>query len=100
LFRVIQEAIHNGVKYSGQTHFEVRLQAADSEMELEVRDSGVGFDAASAKNAGGLGLVSMAERIHQVNGTFSIESQRNKGTRIQARVPLAEQSKTMTAAAN
>jgi len=49
----------------------------------------MGFDAQNAKNGGGLGLVSMAERIHQVDGTFNIDSQPNAGTRIRARVPLA-----------
>ena len=90
LFRVVQEALHNAVKYSGQKHFEVRLQGKDGEIELEVSDWGLGFDATSIKNGGGgLGLVSMAERIHQVNGTFHIDSQPNAGTRIRACVPLA-----------
>jgi PAS domain S-box-containing protein len=89
LFRVVQEALHNAVRYSGQKHFEVRLQEISGELELEVSDQGVGFDAQNAKNGGGLGLVSMAERIHQVNGTFNIDSQPNVGTRIRARVPLA-----------
>jgi PAS domain S-box-containing protein len=89
LFRVVQEALHNAVRYSGQKHFEVRLQEISGELELEVSDQGVGFDAQNAKNGGGLGLVSMAERIHQVNGTFNIDSQPNAGTRIRARVPLA-----------
>jgi len=79
------------VKYSGQKHCEVRLQEVSGELELEVRDEGVGFDATSGKSGGGLGLVSMAERIHQVNGTFDIDSQPNAGTRIRARVPLTPQ---------
>jgi signal transduction histidine kinase len=51
-------------------------------------------------NGGGLGLVSMAERIHRVNGTFTIDSQPNAGTRIRGRVPAAAQSKAMAAAVN
>ena len=91
LFRVVQEALHNAVKYSGQKHFEVRLQAVSGELELEVRDEGVGFEATNTKSGGGLGLVSMAERIHQVNGTFTIDSHPNAGARIRARVPLTPQ---------
>jgi PAS domain S-box-containing protein len=91
LFRVVQEALRNAVKYSGQKHFEVRLQEVSGELELEVRDEGVGFDATNRKSGGGLGLVSMAERIHQVNGTFTIDSHPNAGTRIRARVPLTPQ---------
>jgi signal transduction histidine kinase len=89
LFRVTQEALRNAVKYSGQKHFEVRLQGKDGSIELEVSDRDVGFDAAKIKNGGGLGLVSMAERIHQVNGKFNIDSQSNGGTRILAPVPLS-----------
>ena len=100
LFRVVQEAVHNAIKYSGEKHFEVRLQGDSEYLELEVRDQGVGFDAATTKNGGGLGLVSMAERIYQVNGTFEIDSQPNAGTRIRARVPVAAHSKAMATAAN
>lgn len=64
-----------------------------------LRIVGVGFDVRDKRNSGGLGLVSMAERISQVNGTFSIDSQLNVGTRIRARVPLAAKAKAMTNAA-
>jgi len=54
----------------------------------------------SYTNGGGLGLVSMAERIHQVDGTFTVDSQPNAGTRIRARVPVAAPSKAVTTAVN
>lgn len=50
------------------------------------------------KKSEALGLVSMAERIYQVNGTLNIDSQPNAGTWIRARAPLATQPKVMTAA--
>jgi PAS domain S-box-containing protein len=100
LFRVVQEALRNAVKHSGQKHFEVRLQGDSEHLELVVSDRGAGFDAANIKNGGGLGLVSMAERVHQVNGTFDIDSQPNAGTRIRALVPLEIHPRAMSAAAN
>ena len=100
LFRVVQEALHNAAKYSGQKHFEVHLQGTLGQVELEVCDRGVGFDVASAKNATGLGLVSMRERVHLLNGTIKIYSKPNVGTRIHVRVPLTTESKTLTAAAD
>ena len=99
VFRVVQEALRNAVKYSGQKHVKVCLQENSGQLELEVSDQGVGFDVRDQRNSGGLGLVSMAERISQVNGTFSIDSQLNVGTRIRARVPLAAKAKAMTNAA-
>jgi PAS domain S-box-containing protein len=100
LFRVIQEALHNAIKYSGQKLFEVRLQGKADEIELEVTDRGTGFEVSSMKNSKGLGLVSMTERIHLLNGRISIASEPNVGTTIRARVPLPTQSKAMAVSAN
>lgn len=100
LFRVIQEALHNAAKYSGQKHFKVLLKGNANQIELEVSDQGAGFDLESMKNGRGLGLVSMAERIHLLNGRISIDSKPNVGTTVRAWVPLVTQPKAMTASAN
>jgi signal transduction histidine kinase len=100
LFRVIQEALHNATKYSGAKHFEVHLEGKADEIELEVSDRGVGFDIAGMKNGKGLGLVSMTERIHLLNGAITIDSKPNVGTAIRASVPLATQLKATAASAN
>ena len=89
LFRVAQEALSNAVKYSGATQVEVHLRGMGGEIRLEISDAGVGFDVEEAKQHSGLGLVSMQERVHLVNGTFSIDSKPNQGTRIVAKVPLS-----------
>lgn len=92
LFRVVQEALHNASKYSGVKHFEVNLCGTSGGIELEISDRGLGFDVGSAKSTEGLGLVSMRERIHLLNGTISIESRPNAGTRIRTRVPVVTKS--------
>ena len=48
---------------------------------LSVRDNGVGFDAA-AKHKGGIGLLSMKERVRLVDGEFTLKSKPGRGTRI------------------
>ncbi len=88
LFRVVQEALHNAVKHSGVTFFEVRLQGTPDGIALEIRDAGVGCDLEHVKNNAGLGLISMQERVHLVKGTFAIDSKANCGTKIRACVPL------------
>lgn len=100
LFRVIQEALHNSVKYSGENHFQVRLQGGSSRIQLEVRDHGVGFDVANLRTKRGLGLISMRERIQLLNGTIHIDSKPDAGTRIYASVPLTRDSKVLSTAAN
>jgi PAS domain S-box-containing protein len=91
LFRVLQEAVHNAVKYSGVGKFEVFLKKESSEIQLRVHDSGVGFDT-TANNGHGLGLTSMKERLKLVNGELFIDSKLQHGTTILARVPLDTES--------
>jgi signal transduction histidine kinase len=88
LFRVLQEALHNAIKHSNVRRFEVGLRGASDGVTLTVCDSGVGFDPEKAMKGRGLGLISMQERLKLVNGELSIDSQRERGTLIHARVPL------------
>jgi PAS domain S-box-containing protein len=98
LFRVLQEALHNSAKHSGVRHFEVRLWGTSDGIHLTVSDSGSGFEVGVTKEALGLGLISMEERLKALNGTFSIESQPKRGTTIHARVPFRSDSRPMRAA--
>jgi PAS domain S-box-containing protein len=97
LFRVLQEALHNSAKHSGVRHFEVRLWGTSADIHLTVSDSGVGFESGAAKATFGLGLVSMEERLKLLDGTFSIESQPQRGTTIHARVPCSSESDSISA---
>jgi PAS domain S-box-containing protein len=97
-YRVLQEALHNSAKHSGVRHFEVRLWGTSGEIHLTVRDSGAGFELEAARKGRGLGLISMQERVKFLKGTFSIESQLQRGTTIHARVPLRSESDSLRAA--
>jgi PAS domain S-box-containing protein len=92
LFRVTQEALRNAMKYSRTNSFAVELTGGADEVQLEVRDWGVGFDVQEARRSHGLGLVSMRERVNLVHGRFSIESVPGEGTRVIAVVPLTMQN--------
>jgi PAS domain S-box-containing protein len=87
LFRIAQEALHNAVKYSGTTEFTVELYRIEDEIRLVVTDQGAGFDALQAQRKGGLGLLSMQERIQLVHGKLEIESAPGMGTKVIATVP-------------
>ena len=99
LFRVLQEALQNAVKHSGERQFRVELRATSGEIQLMVNDQGVGFDQQDANNRHGLGLVSMRERTHLVGGELSIKSEPNRGTTISAWVPLENKIKKSVASA-
>jgi signal transduction histidine kinase len=87
VFRIVQEALRNVVKHSGAVEAAVDLSGNGDGIDLSISDCGTGFDAESARSKGGLGLISMAERLRLVAGYFSIESESSQGTRIRARVP-------------
>jgi signal transduction histidine kinase len=90
LFRVLQEALHNGVRHSGARHFDVRLRGTGDAVLLTVRDDGVGFDVDAVSGGLGLGLTSMKERLNLVGGELVIESQSIRGTTVLARAPVRE----------
>ncbi len=99
LFRVLQEAVHNAVKYSGVEKFEVSLTGREHDIQLRVHDSGAGFDAMLASIGHGLGLTSMKERLRLVSGELSIDSKPGHGTTVLARVPRVEERSSAGAAA-
>lgn len=88
LFRVAQEALQNAAKHSGKSRVDVLLKISGTAVELNVSDSGSGFDMNNSKMSEGLGFVSMRERLRLVNGSLSIESRPRSGTRIRVSVPL------------
>jgi len=88
MFRVLQEALQNAVKHSGARHFRVELCGTSAQIQLTVKDLGVGFDPQDAFNYRGIGLISMRERLQLVGGELSIQSDPGHGTTINACVPL------------
>jgi PAS domain S-box-containing protein len=88
LFRVLQEALQNGLKYSGVKAFEVTLFGSSRNVELTVRDEGRGFDVKEVMKRSGLGLTSMQERMKLIGGDFSIDSRVPGGTTIRAQLPI------------
>ena len=90
LYRVAQEAIRNAIKHSGAEHVQVDLAVEGESVRLSVQDAGRGFVADAVEAGLGLGLVSMAERIASIGGQFSVRSEIDGGTRIEALVPLAK----------
>jgi PAS domain S-box-containing protein len=88
LFRVAQESLRNIGKHAGAKEVRVRLARVGTDLHLSVDDVGNGFDLEEVRGKGGLGLISMEERVRLVHGDFKIHSQPGEGTRVEARVPL------------
>lgn len=87
-YRVVQEALSNAIKHSGAAMVRVQLKCLKQVLHLVVTDSGKGFNVEDAKLKGRLGLISMEERLRLANGKLIIRSRPNRGTQIEARIPL------------
>ena len=91
IFRVIQEALHNIAKYSKAELVALCIAKKGCDLELTIKDNGVGFDINSSLSGNkGLGLTSMKERTELSGGSFTIESIKGAGTLIKASWPLAK----------
>lgn len=89
LYRVGQEALNNIARHAGPASVSLALLGTRDGTELLIRDTGRGFDLETARKRGGLGLISMDERLKLVGGTFALHSEPGRGTQIRAHVPFA-----------
>jgi signal transduction histidine kinase len=87
LYRVAQEGLANSIKHSGAQHVQVELGGTTDMISLRIVDDGTGFDPKLMQSKGGLGLVSMRERVFPLGGEVGIDSRPSGGTRVHVRVP-------------
>lgn len=88
IYRVAIEALRNVSRHSGAASAAISLKRINGLLELRVSDSGKGFDVETFGKGGGLGLVSIEERLRLLQGTCEIHSSPQHGTTLVAKVPL------------
>lgn len=80
IYRIIQEAINNALKYAEAKHITVSFSKVDEHIKIVVSDDGKGFD---VNNVGtGNGLNNMRKRAWDIQADLSIESDVNTGSQI------------------
>ena len=80
LFRVIQEAINNAIKYAEASKISVSLTNKNKTLFVSIIDNGIGFDIKNVEL--GNGLSNIEKRISEINGKVTIKSKKDKGTEI------------------
>lgn len=90
-FRIVQESLRNVIKHSGATRAYVALDQSDGFLKVKISDNGRGFDNLSESMSGGLGFISMRERLRSVSGKLSVVSEPDGGTEIEASIPIQSQ---------
>jgi PAS domain S-box-containing protein len=97
LFRVVQEALTNIHRHSQSSSALIRLKVDGANIELEIADEGRGIDPLRLRlfreghSNFGVGLSGMRERIRQLGGDLTVESN-GKGTQVRVRAPIARVS--------
>lgn len=88
LMRILQEAIQNIQKHANANHVFITVVEAKSEIIIEIKDDGVGFDEANIEGDDHNGIRNMRDRSSQIGAIFSIFSSKNQGAIIRIIVPL------------
>lgn len=95
IYRIIQEAVHNALKYAEPKNIEVYIGFKDEDLIISISDDGKGFR--QSETSIGNGLNNMKKRAGDLGGTFNISSDEEEGTKVQIVVPLQLQFQTKEA---
>lgn len=104
LFRVLQESLTNVHRHANASRVDVEVKCVEDEVLLAVRDNGKGISRTvlenfRARQAGGIGLAGMRERLAELGGRLELESGPN-GTQVRAILPAHEQEELKSAPEN
>lgn len=80
LYRTIQEAVNNAIKYADANEVSIQVQPIENGITIGISDNGKGFDLDTIDL--GNGIVNMQKRIEEIGGVFKIKSELDKGTQI------------------
>jgi len=80
LYRTIQEAINNSIKYANPNNISIIIKPNENVILITIIDDGIGFNIETAEF--GNGINNMRKRIADINGIFDIISSKETGTEI------------------
>lgn len=98
-YRVAQEALNNIAKHSGARQVELHLECQPAQMNLLIKDDGLGFETSSI-TPDHLGIAIMHERASSIGACLAIESQLGQGTRVELDWSSEEKERTDEYASN
>lgn len=88
LFHLSQEALNNALKHAGATEVTMTLRCTANMVKLVIGDNGQGFDPDGQHDSGGLGLISMRERVALLHGQMCLETAVGHGTTLTVSLDL------------
>jgi signal transduction histidine kinase len=94
VYRIVQEALTNIVRYAEAKHVSVDLLRGDGSWTLVVSDDGIGIAEAASRNRLSHGINGMRQRARALGGEFSIRGRPGEGTVIEVTVPVPPRGDT------
>jgi PAS domain S-box-containing protein len=94
VFRIVQESLVNVAKHARARRVSVSIEPQEGWLRVTVQDDGVGFDAASPRKSGSLGLAGVRERAQLLNGRVAVHSRPGEGTTVDAFLPMPQERAT------
>lgn len=94
MLRAVQEALANVWKHARAAHVVVTLSYMGERVALDVRDDGDGFVPVDARTESGFGLRAMRERVAELGGELTIESEPGAGTTVSVMLPMWQTAET------
>jgi signal transduction histidine kinase len=88
IYKILREALTNIVKHANAANVLVTLHPEDQKLYFSVMDDGIGIDEVKINSPLSLGINGMKERVHRLNGDFSIVKNGNNGTLLKIHIPL------------
>ncbi len=89
VYHIAREGVMNALKHAQAENVWITVKQEGEEVELELRDDGVGFDAEAPEPEGHFGLTMMRERALVAGGTIELESEPGEGATIRVRIPTS-----------
>ena len=88
VFRLFQETCTNVARHSQATELEIKINLANSNLIMEIKDNGIGIKDEQIKDNKSFGIIGMKERLNNINGKIIFKGEPNKGTMVKIEVPL------------
>jgi signal transduction histidine kinase len=86
VYRMAQELLKNITGHARASRALVQLVMHDHFLAITVEDNGTGFDQNTTKD--GIGLHNLQTRVSSMSGTFTLESELDKGTTVSIELPI------------
>lgn len=84
IYRIIQEAINNAIKYAETSKIEVLIKKKNTEIEISITDVGKGFNIEEITL--GNGLNNIKKRAQYIGANVIIDSEKGRGTSVVLKV--------------